>query len=206
MKPLFEAIVKHVPPPAVDPEGAAADAGRRASTTTTTSAASASAASPRRRASATCRVAIVQRDGSERNAQLMELYGFEGLKRTSVDEAGAGDIVVVHRHGGSDIGDTICDREPADGLPPLQVDEPTMTMIFQVNKSPFAGKEGKYVTSRNIRERLEQELQHNVALRVEETDDAGQVQGLGPRRAAPVGPDREHAPRGLRAGGIASGR
>jgi len=117
-------------------------------------------------------VTLVQRDGTERNAQLMELYGFEGLTRVSVPEAGAGDIVVFSGIEGLQISDTVCARGQGEGLPPLQVDEPTITMTFQVNKSPFAGQEGKYLTSRQIRARLQQELLHNVALRVEETDDA----------------------------------
>ena len=116
-------------------------------------------------------VTVVQRDGTERNAQLMELYGFEGLERKSIAEAGAGDIVVFSGIDDLQISDTVCARGQGEGLPPLQVDEPTITMTFQVNKSPFAGKEGKYLTSRQIRARLEQELLHNVALRVEDTDD-----------------------------------
>jgi GTP-binding protein len=101
----------------------------------------------------------------------MELYGFEGLERQSVTEAGAGDIVVFSGIDGLQISDTVCARGSPAALPPLQVDEPTITMTFQVNKSPFAGKEGKYLTSRQIRARLEQELLHNVALRVEDTAD-----------------------------------
>src|SRR6185436_9479302 len=116
-------------------------------------------------------VTLVQRDGTERNAQLMELYGFEGLERKSIPEAGAGDIVVFSGVEDLKISDTVCARGQGEGLPPLQVDEPTITMTFQVNKSPFAGKEGKYLTSRQIRARLEQELLHNVALRVEDMDD-----------------------------------
>jgi GTP-binding protein len=104
-------------------------------------------------------VTVVQRDGTERNAQLMELYGFDGLTRISVPEAGAGDIVVFSGIEGLQISDTVCARGFGDGLPPLQVDEPTITMTFQVNKSPFAGQEGKYLTSRQIRARLDQELQ-----------------------------------------------
>ncbi len=87
-------------------------------------------------------------------------------------EAGAGDIVVFSGIEDLQISDTVCTRGQAAGLPPLQVDEPTITMTFQVNKSPFAGNEGKYLTSRQIRARLETELMHNVALRVEDTDDA----------------------------------
>jgi GTP-binding protein len=102
----------------------------------------------------------------------MELYGFEGLERRPVTEAGAGDIVVFSGIDDLQISDTVCARGVPEALPPLQVDEPTITMTFQVNKSPFAGQEGKYLTSRQIRARLDQELQHNVALRVEDTDDA----------------------------------
>jgi GTP-binding protein len=116
-------------------------------------------------------VTVVQRDGTERNAQIMELYGFEGLERKSIDEAGAGDIVVFSGIEDLQISDTVCARGEAEGLPPLQVDEPTISMTFQVNKSPFAGREGKFLTSRQIRARLEQEIKHNVALRVEETGD-----------------------------------
>ena len=117
-------------------------------------------------------VTLVQRDGTERNAQLMELYGFEAMTRVAVPEAGAGDIVAFSGIEGLQISDTVCARGHGEGLPTLQVDEPTITMTFQVNKSPFAGQEGKYLTSRQIRARLDQELQHNVALRVEDTDDA----------------------------------
>jgi GTP-binding protein len=171
MQPLFQAIVDNVPPPPVELEGplqlqvssldynsyvGLMGIGRI------------SRGVVRRNMPVT----LVQRDGTERNAQLMELYGFEGLTRVSVPEAGAGDIVVFSGIEGLQISDTVCARGQGEGLPPLQVDEPTITMTFQVNKSPFAGQEGKYLTSRQIRARLDQELQHNVALRVEETDDA----------------------------------
>jgi GTP-binding protein len=113
----------------------------------------------------------VQRDGTERSAQIMELYGFEGLERRSITEAGAGDIVVFSGIDDLQISDTVCARGFPAALPALKIDEPTISMTFQVNKSPFAGKEGKYLTSRQIRARLEQELTHNVALRVEDTSD-----------------------------------
>jgi GTP-binding protein len=117
-------------------------------------------------------ISVVAADGSTRLAKLGELYGFMGLKRVPIQSADAGDIVSFSGIEDLHISDTICDRNVPAGLPPLQVDEPTISMTFQVNKSPFAGKEGKYLTSRQIRERLDQELLHNVALRVEETDDA----------------------------------
>ena len=116
-------------------------------------------------------ITLVQRDGTVRNAQLMELYGFQGLERRPIDEAGAGDIVVFSGIDDLQISDTVCARNEPEGLPALQVDEPTISMTFQVNKSPFAGKEGKFLTSRQIRARLAQEVKHNVALRVEETSD-----------------------------------
>ena len=106
-----------------------------------------------------------------RSGRLGELYGFLGLERYRADGAGAGDIVVFSGIEDLRISDTVCDREQPEALPPLKVDEPTISMTFQVNKSPFAGKEGKFLTSRHIRERLDRELLHNVALRVEETDD-----------------------------------
>ena len=116
-------------------------------------------------------ISLVRRDGSVKNARLMHLYGFDGLERIPVEEAGAGDIVVFSGIDDLQISDTLCARDEPEGLIPLQVDEPTISMTFQVNKSPFAGREGKFLTSRQIKERLETELKHNVALRVEETSD-----------------------------------
>jgi GTP-binding protein len=116
-------------------------------------------------------VAVVGSGGSKRNGTIGELFGFHGLERTSVEEAGAGDIVVFSGIEDLKISDTITSREKPEALPPLKVDEPTISMMFVVNKSPFAGKEGRFLTSRQIKARLEQELLHNVALRVETTDD-----------------------------------
>jgi len=116
-------------------------------------------------------ISIVKGDGTVKNAQVMNLYGFDGLERIPVDEAGAGDIVVFSGIEDLQISDTVCSREAPDGLPPLRVDEPTISMTFQVNKSPFAGRDGKYLTSRQIQARLDQELKHNVALRVEAMED-----------------------------------
>lgn len=116
-------------------------------------------------------IAIVSPGGSTRNGKLLELYGFEGLQRNKIDAAGAGDIVMFSGIEDLRISDTVCAREHPEALPTLQIDEPTISMTFQVNKSPFAGDEGKYLTSRQIRERLDQELKHNVALRVENTSD-----------------------------------
>jgi GTP-binding protein len=170
MEPLFDAIVKHVPPPAVEAEGPLqlqVSSLDYSSYVGLLGIGRVSRGTVRRNMPVT----LVQRDGTERNAQVMELYGFEGLERQSVTEAGAGDIVVFSGIDGLQISDTVCARGSPAALPPLQVDEPTITMTFQVNKSPFAGKEGKYLTSRQIRARLEQELLHNVALRVEDTTD-----------------------------------
>ena len=170
MRPLLEAIVKHVPPPTVQPDGplqlqvssldynayvGVLGIGRIARGV-------ARPGSP---------ISLVRRNGRIENAHLGELYGFDGLERKPVDEAGAGDIVVFSGIEDLGISDTLCARSHPEALPPLEIDEPTITMTFQVNKSPFAGREGKYLTSRQIRARLDQELKHNVALRVEETGD-----------------------------------
>ncbi len=171
MQPLFEAIVNHVPAPPVETEGPLQLQVSSLDYSSYVGLLGIGRIS-RGLVKRNRPVTLVQRDGTERNAQLMELYGFEGLTRISVPEAGAGDIVVFSGIEGLQISDTVCARGLGEGLPPLQVDEPTITMTFQVNKSPFAGQEGKYLTSRQIRARLDQELQHNVALRVEDTDDA----------------------------------
>jgi GTP-binding protein len=171
MQPLFEAIVNNVPAPPVTEEGPLQ---LQVSSLDYSSYVGLLGIGRVNRGvvKRNMPVTLVQRDGVERNAQIMELYGFEGLERRSITEAGAGDIVVFSGIEDLQISDTVCTRGQAEGLPPLQVDEPTITMTFQVNKSPFAGKEGKYLTSRQIRARLETELLHNVALRVEDTDDA----------------------------------
>ncbi len=116
-------------------------------------------------------VTVVTADGKTRNGKVGLVYGYLGLARHEVEMATAGDIIAITGLGELKISDTICDVNTVEALPPLSVDEPTVTMTFQVNTSPFAGKEGKYVTSRNILERLQDELVHNVALRVEETSD-----------------------------------
>jgi len=168
--PLLEAIVEHVPPPPVSIDGplqlqvstldyspylGVLGIGRIA----------------RGVAKAGSAVTIVRRDGSVDQAQLGELFGFLGLERLPIESAGAGDIVVFSGIDDLGISDTICERGKPEGLPVLEVDEPTISMTFQVNKSPFAGREGKFMTSRQIQARLEQELKHNVALRVEQTAD-----------------------------------
>ncbi|PTB32895.1 translational GTPase TypA [Photobacterium phosphoreum] len=126
-------------------------------------------------------VTIIGADGTKRNGKVGTVLGYLGLERHEVTEAKAGDIVAITGLGELKISDTICDVNTVEALVPLSVDEPTVTMTFQVNTSPFAGKEGKYVTSRNILERLQKELVHNVALRVEETEspDRFRVSGRG---------------------------
>ncbi|WP_417659168.1 translational GTPase TypA [Pseudidiomarina sp.] len=126
-------------------------------------------------------VTIVSADGSKRNGKVGQIFGYLGLDRIETDHASAGDIVAVTGLGELKISDTVCAAGAVEALPALTVDEPTVTMTFQVNTSPFAGKEGKFVTSRQILERLQQELRHNVALRVEETDnpDRFRVSGRG---------------------------
>ena len=116
-------------------------------------------------------VVIVNRDGSQRTGRVLQVFGFKGLERIEVPEASAGDIIAFTGIDALEISDTLCAPDAIEALPPLTVDEPTVSMTFQVNNSPFAGKEGKFVTSRQIRERLQRELLHNVALRVEDTVD-----------------------------------
>ena len=126
-------------------------------------------------------VVVAGADSSKRKAKVLQVMGYDGLERVDVEEAQAGDIVCITGIDKLNISDTICDPDNVEILPPLSVDEPTVSMTFQVNDSPFAGREGKYISSRNLKERLEQELIHNVALRVEpgETPDKFVVSGRG---------------------------
>ncbi|HED38859.1 MAG TPA: translational GTPase TypA [Chromatiales bacterium] len=116
-------------------------------------------------------VTIIDNEGKTRNGRVLQVSGYMGLERVEVPEAEAGDIVCFTGIDALNISDTLCDPACVEALPPLSVDEPTISMTFQVNNSPFAGKDGKFVTSRQIRERLQKELVHNVALRVEDTED-----------------------------------
>ena len=126
-------------------------------------------------------VVVIDAEGKQKTGKILQVLGHEGLERVEVDKAEAGDIVCVTGIEKLYISDTLCDPENTEQLPPLSVDEPTVSMTFQVNDSPFAGKEGKFVTSRNIKDRLEQELLSNVALRVEqgESADKFKVSGRG---------------------------
>ncbi|AIT08902.1 GTP-binding protein TypA [Candidatus Francisella endociliophora] len=116
-------------------------------------------------------VTIIGKDGKTRNGRILQILGYMGLDRVEVPEAQAGDIVCVTGMEGLNISDTLCSPDKVEALPELSVDEPTISMTFQVNNSPFAGKEGKFVTSRQIKDRLDKELLTNVALRVEQLDD-----------------------------------
>ncbi|MAY42132.1 MULTISPECIES: translational GTPase TypA [unclassified Neptuniibacter] len=169
MTPLFEAVVEHVAPPAVDLEGpfqmqiSALDynsylgvigVGRI----------------KRGNVATNEQVKVIDREGKIRNGRIIKIMGYHGLERVEVENAQAGDIVCITGIDELNISDTICNPESVEALPALSVDEPTVSMTFQVNNSPFAGQDGKFVTSRNIKERLDRELIHNVALRVEEGD------------------------------------
>ncbi len=170
MTPLFEAIVTHVPPPDVDPEGPLQI---QVSSLDYNSYVGVIGIGRITRGTLRYNTPVVRiaRDGGTSRERILQLYGFLGLERIERESATAGDIVAFTGIEDLKISDTLCDPEHPEALPPLTVDEPTVSMTFQVNNSPFAGRDGKYLTSRQIRERLERELLHNVALRVEPTDD-----------------------------------
>jgi GTP-binding protein len=170
MTPLFETIVKHVPPPDVDPDGPLQMQISSLDYDTYVGVLGIGRIN-RGTLHANESVSVVAPDSSIRRARVLELFGFDGLKRQRVESAAAGDIVVFSGIERLRISDTLCAPGHEQALPALSVDEPTVSMTFSVNKSPFAGQQGKYLTSRQIRERLDQELKHNVALRVDETDD-----------------------------------
>jgi GTP-binding protein len=170
MQPLFRAIVDKVHPPQVEPEDpfqlqvsqldynsyvGVIGIGRIT----------------RGRVKANSPVTIVGRDGERRSGRILQIFGFLGLERVEVPEASAGDIIAFTGIDQLHISDTLCEPGAVEALAPLTVDEPTVSMTFQVNNSPFAGRDGQYVTSRQLKERLQRELLHNVALRVRETDD-----------------------------------
>lgn len=124
-------------------------------------------------------VSLLKLNGKEETHKITRLYTFEGLKRTEVEEAFAGDIIALAGISDAFIGDTVTDPGMKEKLPAIEIEEPTVSMYIMVNNSPFAGKEGKYVTTRNIRERLDRELETNVALRLEETEDKDRFRLLG---------------------------
>jgi GTP-binding protein len=180
MSALFEAILKHVPPPAADSE---LPLQLQISTLDYNSYVGRIGIGRIRRGSVRPGQPVVLRHGDEDRgpAKIGQVLTFTGLERRPVEEATAGDIVAITGIDDVNIGVTVCDPQSPEGLPPISVDEPTLQMNFQVNTSPLAGKEGKFVTSRQIRERLYRELQSNVALRVEDTEepDVFRVSGRG---------------------------
>ncbi|MCZ6859798.1 MAG: translational GTPase TypA [Alphaproteobacteria bacterium] len=170
MNVLFQTIVDYVPPPDVDPNGpfqlqiSALDYSSYVGVIGI-------GRVQRGRIGRNSNVTVVGADGRSRAGRMLQILGFMGLEKVELDEAVAGEIIAFTGIDGLKISETICDPETVEALPALIVDEPTISMTFQVNDSPFAGREGKYVTSRNLRERLAQELIHNVALRVEPAED-----------------------------------
>jgi GTP-binding protein len=171
MTPLFETIVREVSAPQVDSEGPFQ---MRISTLdyNTYVGVVGIGRVQRGQVRPNQRISVVDRFGAERNARVLQVLGFHGLERVEIPLASAGDIIAVTGIEDLAISDTLCDREAVEPLPPLTVDEPTISMTFSVNSSPFSGREGKYLTSRQLRERLLREASHNVALRVEEMADA----------------------------------
>ncbi len=170
MEPLFQAIVDNVEAPAADVDGAFQMQISQLDYNSYVGVIGIGRIT-RGRVKTNQQVTIVGANGKPRTGKVGQVLGYLGLSRTEVTDAQAGDIIAITGLGELKISDTICDNSAVEALPPLSVDEPTVNMTFQVNTSPFAGKEGKFVTSRNILERLNQELVHNVALRVEETED-----------------------------------
>ena len=171
MQPLFEAVIEYVDPPSVEVDGplqlqvssldydsykGVLGIGRIT----------------RGQVGRNTAVKIIGADGRIRDGRMMQLFGFDGLQRVEVESAAAGDIIVFSGIDELFISDTLCDRNQVEALPPLTVDEPTVSMTFSVNSSPFSGREGKFLTSRQIEERLRRECLHNVALRVEQLADA----------------------------------
>jgi GTP-binding protein len=169
MQPLFKTIVEHCPPPDVE------DGPLQLQVTLLDYSSYVGAIGIGRIKRGTLRrgmaVTVVSRDGSQRSERISQILGFHGLSRIEVESAAAGDIVAFAGIAEPKVSDTLCDPARVEPLPDLTVDEPTISMTFEVNTSPFLGREGKFVTSRQIRERLERESIHNVALRVEPTSD-----------------------------------
>ncbi len=180
MSALYEAILKHVPPPAAD---SGLPLQLQISTLDYNSYVGRIGIGRIRRGSIRPGQTVVLRHGAEDRGpgKIGQVLTFTGLERRPVEAASAGDIVAITGIEAVNIGLTICDPQAPEGLPPIRVDEPTLAMNFQVNTSPFAGREGKFITSRQIRERLYRELQSNVALRVEDTEepDVFRVSGRG---------------------------
>jgi len=170
MSPLFQTIIDHVPPPEVDLNGpfqmqiSSLDYSSYVGTIGV-------GRVTRGRLPAKSRVVCIDRFGKSKSGRVLQIFGFHGLERIEVEEAQAGDIIALTGIEDLGISDTLCSPDHPQALPSLTVDQPTVSMNFQVNTSPFAGREGKFVTSRQIGERLKRELIHNVALKIEETPD-----------------------------------
>lgn len=169
MSPLFKMIVDKVPPPAVDSDGPFQ---MQISALDYSSYVGVIGIGRITRGSLkpNQQVVVIDHEGNKRKGRVLQVMGYHGLQRLETQQASAGDIVCITGIADLGISDTLCDPEHVEALPALTVDEPTVSMTFQVNDSPFAGLDGKFVTSRNIKERLEQELIHNVALRVRQGD------------------------------------
>jgi GTP-binding protein len=180
MTPLFEAIIKHVDAPHVDADGPFQMQISALDYNSYTGVIGVGRVS-RGRIKTNTQVKVIDSHAKVRNGRVLKIMGYHGLERVEVDTAQAGDIICVTGLDELNISDTLCDPEVVEALPALSVDEPTVSMTFQVNDSPFAGQEGKFVTSRNIKERLDRELIHNVALRVEpgDTPEKFRVSGRG---------------------------
>jgi GTP-binding protein len=170
MRPLFETVVKCVSPPSVNIEGPFQ---MRISSLDYSAYVGVIGIGRVQRGTVEPNqpICVLDCDGHQRNARILQVLGFHGLKRVEIDSARAGDIIAVTGVEDLQISDTLCDRSAPEALPPLTVDEPTISMTFRVNNSPFAGREGKFLTSRQLRERLMREASHNVALRVEDTEN-----------------------------------
>ncbi len=178
MTPLFEAILQHCPPPDVNEDGPLQLQVSQLDYSSYVGAIGIGRIK-RGRLKRNSSVTVIDREGKVRNERIIQVLGFLGLDRIEVEEVSAGDIVAFAGIEKPEISDTICDPGAVEALPPLVVDEPTISMTFEVNTSPFCGREGKYVTSRQIRERLMREAVHNVALRVEDTEDPDKFQVFG---------------------------
>ena len=180
MNPLFSAVIDNVPAPEVDVDGPFQMQVSSLDYSSYLGVIGVGRIS-RGKVAPGMQVTVIDRGGNQRSGKLLKVFNYHGLERVETNGAEAGDIVCITGIDGLNISDTICDKAHPEALPALSVDEPTVSMMFQVNNSPFAGQDGKYVTSRNIRERLDRELIHNVALRVEDTDspDKFRVSGRG---------------------------
>jgi GTP-binding protein len=178
LRPLFDAIVEHVPPPKGDPA-----APLQMLVANLDSSDYLGRIAIGRIFNGTVKlndpVSVMKLDGSVQNTKVTKLYAFDGLKRIEIETAAAGDVVCLAGIEDITIGETITDQENRVAMPPIAVDEPTVSMIFGVNTSPMAGRDGQYVTSRNLRDRLQKELLGNVSLRVEDTDTPEQLKVVG---------------------------